>query len=560
MFDKQEKQLISKTNHSTCVSELIGNWLEELGIKEVFVIPGSHIDPLCRRFNQNSTLTLIIACHELGAGFMADGYARASLGKAVCMTIGGPGTAYVLASAVTSRVDSSPVLYLTGEPPHYLKEMLPFQDSGDLGTRDKKLFKSAINHSYFISESDNPFEVIKKVENVLKKNIPVNLSIPMDVQELKLSDNWKPFHYTQVENTIFYEWIDELAEVINKSKFPVLLIGNRFIQKNSAEILLEFVNTLGIPVATTFSSKGILPESHPLSLGNFGFAGSELSHQILFDSDCDLLILVGTDLGQRETFDWDIRLKPNGRTVINIDSKTDKPKGYPIVDHDYVVDSFNHLLLTLKPLLRSHSISIPENVQNTESSDKFSWKNITQVIREKSPENTVLFVDSGIHRTAAGIYWKSNLPYSFFSSDKIAPMGWAIGAAIGGKMARPHDPVIVFTGDGCMRMHGMEIATAARYAIPVIFVVFNNASYASIDKRLKTELDKELIADLPTTNWVSFGNVLGVSGSVVSSLDELKQGLEDGLNSNLPYILDVRISKNELVQSSTLPKALWPLR
>jgi Thiamine pyrophosphate enzyme, C-terminal TPP binding domain len=151
-------------------------------------------------------------------------------------------------------------------------------------------------------------------------------------------------------------------------------------------------------------------------------------------------------------------------------------------------------------------------------------------MRRVLPRETILFVDSGAHRAFAGHYWQSYGPGGVRSATNLGPMGWAIPAAIGGKLAKPASPVVVITGDGCMRMHGIEVATAARYGIPVIFVVSNNSALGNVYLRArKANPGAAEMTLLPTVDWAAFGRVLGLSGCHVEAPDGLAPALEEAL-------------------------------
>jgi acetolactate synthase-1/2/3 large subunit len=161
-------------------------------------------------------------------------------------------------------------------------------------------------------------------------------------------------------------------------------------------------------------------------------------------------------------------------------------------------------------------------------------------MRRALPRETILFVDSGAHRAFAGHYWESFGPGVVRSATNLGPMGWAIPAAIGGKLARPDVPVVVITGDGCMRMHGMEIATAARYRVPVIFVVSNNSALGNVYLRARKEnAGAAEMTLLPEIDWATFGRVLGAEGTRVERPDDLAAALHKATLSAGPYVLDV---------------------
>jgi acetolactate synthase-1/2/3 large subunit len=165
-------------------------------------------------------------------------------------------------------------------------------------------------------------------------------------------------------------------------------------------------------------------------------------------------------------------------------------------------------------------------------------------LRRVMPRHTVLLVDSGAHRAFCGHYWESYEPRTYLSATNLGPMGWAIPAGIGAQVARPERPVVVATGDGCMLMHGMEIQTAARYHIPVIFLVINNAALGNVWLRARKEgPGPAALTELPTHDWAGFARSLGLQAATVTTPDELEPCFRAAREANAPYLLDVRCDR-----------------
>ncbi|MEI6154190.1 MAG: thiamine pyrophosphate-dependent enzyme [Deltaproteobacteria bacterium] len=160
------------------------------------------------------------------------------------------------------------------------------------------------------------------------------------------------------------------------------------------------------------------------------------------------------------------------------------------------------------------------------------------------PRNTVLVVDSGAHRAFSGHYWEAYEPRSYLSATNLGPMGWAIAAGIGAKAARPERPLVVVTGDGCMLMHGMEIQTAARYNIPVIFLVINNGALGNVWLRANEEgPGPRGLAELPVHDWAGFARSLGLAAATIEKPDRMEAAFAQALESRSPYLIDVRCDR-----------------
>jgi len=166
-------------------------------------------------------------------------------------------------------------------------------------------------------------------------------------------------------------------------------------------------------------------------------------------------------------------------------------------------------------------------------------------LRKVFPRNGAVLVDSGAHRAFAGHYWTAYEPRTYISATNLGPMGWAIPAAIGVQCARPDRRVAVITGDGCMQMHGMEVQTAARYQLPIVYVVLNNSALGNVWLRAHQlgPLPSELTS-IPDHDWAGFGRALGAEGLTVTDPAQLENTFRQALAANRTVVIDVKTDKN----------------
>jgi acetolactate synthase-1/2/3 large subunit len=165
-------------------------------------------------------------------------------------------------------------------------------------------------------------------------------------------------------------------------------------------------------------------------------------------------------------------------------------------------------------------------------------------LRKAMPRETVALVDSGAHRAFAGQYWESYEPRTYISATNLGPMGWAIPAGVGAKIARPDRPCVVITGDGCMLMHGLEIQTAARFNVPVIYVVINNAAFGNVWLRAaKMGAMPSQLTSLPDHDWAGVARALGLNSLTVRKPEELQSAFQQALESNAAFLIDVKADK-----------------
>lgn len=528
------------------------------------MVPGSQIEGLCHTIVKSEGITPVIACHELGAGFMAEGYARANETPAVCISIGGPGASYMLPSAINARIESTPVLYITGSPPTRVYQRAPFQDTQDQGTRDNAMYGQAIDNSFLLLIPTQLDNIINKINDLLALKRPCHLTLPYDLQ-LTQTPEYSIQNQTQCKgrkDAIINQTAFSIEKEMNEHSRPVLLIGGYCLGEKNSNLLKNFSEKTGIPLSTTLSAKGVLPGNHPLGLGNFGFAGNEHANEFILSSNCDLIIVMGANFHQRENFNEAPGLQNKRIILINHEPVVNKAFNNSIIH--FTVPDYTLLLIDL---LSRFNKPIKNMIKDKEASasdhnlkqKKFNLSGVLKELNRLAPENTNFVLDSGIHRIVAGAVWKPDKSNCFFSSDNQAPMGWAIGAAIGVQLARKNSLVCVLTGDGCMRMHGMEIMTAVHYKLPILYIVANNFSYQSIANRSQSKEFKNTLTCLPQISWVEFGKSLGANGMTLTSLDQIKPIVESIQNTRIPFVLEMDTSDDDsLNEINTLPDSLWP--
>jgi acetolactate synthase-1/2/3 large subunit len=326
--------------------------------------------------------------------------------------------------------------------------------------------------------------------------------------------------------------------------------------------LLKFAEMFHIPVATTLRAKGVFPEDHPLSLGVFGYAGTRHASAAILSDDLELLVVLGSGLNERDTMHWNSKLVSR-RGVFQVDLT---PEAISTVYGGTVaivgdVSAFVEAIMSEPSGLLSHLeagkgvredwnnvIAKMPRLYDTENclSDAIPIHpaRIVAELRKVMPRDTVALVDSGAHRAFAGQYWESYEPRTYISATNLGPMGWAIPAGIGVKIARPDRPCVVITGDGCMLMHGLEIQTAARFDVPVIYVVINNSAFGNVWLRASKNGQKPSeLTSLPDHDWAALARALGLNSLTVRQPQELAPAFQQALESKTAFLIDVKADK-----------------
>ncbi|UXI02152.1 thiamine pyrophosphate-binding protein [Photobacterium sp. TY1-4] len=556
------------------------------GVAHLFMVPGGVVDPFLDEFGEDEQqMKAIVAANEAGAAYMADGYARASGKFGVCMGIGGPGIANMVGPLAAAYSDESPLLVLAGEIPTEWMGRGGFQDASAAGINDIGFLASVTASAQTIPEARMvPHLLDMSLRTMLGRTPrPVSLSLPKQIQTQPVTVNSQPrFHQpqslvsTQCPRTLDPGATQSLCQRLVQAceqgaPHVTILAGSGALRSGATQSLIRFAERYQIPVATTLKAKGVFPENHPLSLGVFGYAGTRHATLALLNdapdeatapdqaiADNHLLLVLGSSLNQRDTMRWDGHLTPKcGIVQVDIEP-TAFSRNYPIevaINGD-ITTVLEWLLATgqqqqLTPLLASNAnrqawldsiTRQPRFYDEANRRSDASPMHPARVIRELqqiAPPETVVIGDSGAHRAFLGHYWQSQGPRQYLTATALAPMGWAIPAGIGAKVANPDSPCVIVTGDGCMLMNGIEIQTAARHQLPLIVVVINNSALGNVFLRAQTPIAKTLTT-LTTHNWAEFARALGGDGVVVDDPADLGPALDRAFAAKGPFVIDAR--------------------
>jgi acetolactate synthase-1/2/3 large subunit len=548
-------------------SEFVLRTLREQGVGHVFLVPGGHIDPIVADLGAGSGPQPVVAAHEEGAGFMADGYARAGGRFGVCMSIGGPGAANLLPAAITAQSDRSTVLFLTGDVPTTWQGRGAFQDGSMDGTRDDAYLRQATLYSAEVEVASQLPRYLAAAFRAMCSlpHGPAHLSLPSDVPTTEVgaepvvpASPWEP---VRALDRMALAWAAEC--VLAGAVRVAVLAGRGCVMSGAAQELRALAESFELPVATTFAAKGILPADHRLAVGMFGYAGTHQAIAALLDSELDALLVLGSSLNLRDTLGWSRELGARAR-IVQVDSDPAMlGRNYPICHG--VAGDCREALRTLREmaggLLRPMAATAPTRrtwVEQLKAQPRYYDADnmssgetpihparLVAEMRRVLPRQTVLLIDSGAHRAFAGHYWDTYVSGGVLSATNLGPMGWAIPAGVGAKLARPDSPVTVLTGDGCMRMHGIEVATAARYGVRVLYVVSNNGALGNVWLRgRKANPGAAEISTLPVVDWAAFARSLGADGRRVERPEEIAPALQEGLAHDGPFVVDVRTRRD----------------
>jgi acetolactate synthase-1/2/3 large subunit len=538
------------------------------GLDHLFMVPGGLVDPFLPALGRQTAIRPIVAAQEGGAAYMADGYARASGNFGAALCIGGPGLGNTVTPVAAARTDGSPLLLLSGEVASATEGLGLFQDASSQTLDDVEVMRPLTRYTTSIDNPSNLNHLFRRaiLEMRTPPRSPVHLSLPRDAQTSEID-----VRHTKIDPAITRPSLVSVpaAEASlqlflgTEGRPPAkiaILAGAGVEHGDGALALRRFAESWGIPVATTLRAKGTFPEDHPLALGVFGYAGTHHARIALTDTPPDLLIVLGSGLNERDTMQWSLKLAPGSVILVNLSAvaigRSTDACGVIADSHAYLAWLIAQRERLAAPLESTRAaraqwlahicaqprLQDPEH--QTSTAQPIHPARVVADLRSKLPRDGILLVDSGAHRAFAGHYWNAFAPRTYISATNLGPMGWAIPAAIGVQCAQPARRVAVVTGDGCMHMHGLEVATAARYQLPVVYVVINNAALGNVWLRAHTEgpVPTELTR-LPDLDWAGFGRSLGCLGETVRDPADLAGAFERALNVSGPTVIDVKADR-----------------
>jgi acetolactate synthase-1/2/3 large subunit len=471
-------------------------------------------------------------------------------------------------AVAAAKTDGSPVLVLSGEIPIDMEGLGEFQDASQTTLDDTAVMKPITRLSQTVAGPRSFSHALRRALTMMwaHPSGPVHLSLAHDALVGDVAADYAPVApYFEAAAPLSTPAAIAALESLRGGPKIAFLAGAGIEHDNAAALLKSIAERWSIPVATTLRAKGVFPEDHALSLGVFGYAGTRHATTTILGDPPDVLIVLGSGFNERDTMHWTLRGRAAGRTVIihvNTDMETLTTHGTP----SHIVPGSCGAFLEL--MQREADTIVPSLVAEqamrrawlakiTQGPRLYDIENCTRparpihpaaaiaALRKVYPRDGVVLIDSGAHRAFAGHYWEAYEPRTYISATNLGPMGWAIPAAIGVQLATPDRRVAVITGDGCMQMHGMEIQTAARYGLPIIYLVLNNGALGNVWLRAHQSgpLPAELTS-IPDHDWAGFARALGAEGFTVTDPAELAKTFAQALACGKTALIDVKTDKD----------------
>ena len=590
------------------VAGLLVAYLEQMGVEYVFGIPGGAIEPLYNalaRSARRGGIRHVLARHESGAAFMADGYARETGKIGVCCATSGPGATNLITGVSCAYGNNVPMLVITGQPamPSFGKN--PLQESTCTGIDTLAMFRHCTRYNSLVS---HPKQIEAKLMSALQRAVrapkgPSHLTFPVDVFRSPSPHQTPSYDLRNLlaaSSLVDDHAIEMLRGMLSAAKNVVLLIGSGCGEAIGS--ILQFATLRGSPFVTTPDGKGLVNPRHPLFRGVFGFGGHASAEAALRDKSVDLVLAIGTSMGEWNSGGWCDSLL--NERLVHIDDSEEHLALTPMARFHIrgrIMAVFNQLIEQTRDQRKSDNADYHQrrasHMQHGAEwdphhmllePDKFVSDAIPikpqRLMRELGrlfPPTTRFLADTGnsaswsIHylhpannrrlgeRRLSGASRKISLGLRKTEGGwlrvmmNFASMGWAIGGAVGTAAANPDLPVVCICGDGAMLMSGQEISAAVAEKLSVIFVVLNDQSLGMVKHGQQLAGAEVIGCDLPPTDFAALARALGADGITIRSPEELSRlDVASMCARKGPTLLDVFIDPDEVPPMGVRMKVL----
>lgn len=496
--------------------------LMEEGIGDVFGIPGEQIMPLYRALS-NSRINHVLTRHEQAAAHAADGYCRSSGKVGVCIATASPGALNLTMALATAYKDSVAVLAITGD------NELKHRGSDYFQTLPQfEIFKNITRASYNPLNGTEALYVLRASLFELKNNPkgPIHINLSKDVL---LSEEFEDIALCYLcENDMSN--ISRAQELIDSSERPLLILGAGAIK--SSEDIRKIVSTCGIPAATTFHAKGIIPEDDDLNLGLCGIRANPQAKYAVENADC--IIALGIKASERT-------LPEIPENLIHVNINRDVLTGdCPI--HGKVSD-FLEKIRFKRTDWAGEILKMGGEIEMTGLDDDLKPQAAIKRILERFPESIVA-ADAGSHTTWTTLLKKSSKPRRLLFSGGLAPMGYGLPAAIGAQIATG-ERVIVINGDGDFQMNLQELAVVMERNLDIIIFVLNNSEFGIIRQWQEEFYGMEAYqTQLSNPDFVNLASSYRIDAVRIESLSGLEEFLKDDLKG--PLLVEIAVESENI--------------
>jgi acetolactate synthase-1/2/3 large subunit len=539
-------------------AQLIVHLLERQGITTVAGIPGGTVLPLYDALSQSTQIRHVLARHEQGAGFIAQGMARTQGKPAVCMACSGPGATNLVTAIADARLDSIPLICITGQVPSSMIGTDAFQEVDTYG-----ISIPITKHNYLVRDISELPQVISDAFRIAQSGRPgpVWIDIPKDVQTAEIEIDVLPEPGERAPAPEFSaESVRDAAAMINAAKRPVLYLGGGAI--NAADEIRQFAEKANLPTTLTLMALGMLPKAHPLSLGMLGMHGARSTNYIL--QEADLLIVMGARFDDRAIGKTE-QFCPNAKIIhVDIDrAELGKIKQPHVAIQGDVAEVLAQLIPQTDAADRADWRQLVADLQRefpgaipTEG-DPLSHYGLINAVAACVDDSAIITTDVGQHQMWTAQAYPLNRPRQWLTSGGLGTMGFGLPAAVGAALANPDRKVICFSGDGSLMMNIQEMATAAENQLDVKIILMNNEALGLVHQQQSLFYKQGVFAATypGMINFMQIAAGFGLHTCDLNAEEDAHAALQAAISRPGPALIHVRIDPEQKVYPMVPPGA-----
>lgn len=560
-------------------ADILVKSLVDHGVDVLFAYPGGCSMPMHQALTRfGDSIRTILPRHEQGGAFAAQGYARSTGKVGVVMATSGPGATNLVTAIADAKLDSIPLLCITGQVPTSVIGSDAFQE-----TPMVEVCRGITKHHYLVTKVSDLPRIMKEAFHVCQSGRPgpVIVDMPKDIQlddlsELEMDPPMDLPGYDASLPIVQDEVIRQIAAAIKQSRRPVVYAGGGIISAEASGELNQFLAKTGIPVTTTVMGIGAVPPEHELSMDWLGMHGAAYANYVV--RDCDLLIALGVRFDDRVTGKVEAFAKDARIIHVDIDdSELNKNKKAHIPvrgDVKEVLKDLNQIVEApeiaewqshCKDLKAKHPLKYDQNF------DGILQQHAIQTLSDITADmNTYVSVGVGQHQMWAAQFFKFRRPRTWLSSSGLGTMGFGLPAAMGVQAAHPDALVIDIDGDGSFQMNVQELATCYCENLPVKVLLLNNQHLGMVvqwedrfmgrnrahtylgpihheEARGPSDADRFSYAEDRYPDFVKIAQGYGCGASTVRKKSDLEGALREMIEYKGPYLLDVQVPYQEHV-------------
>ena len=551
---KQTPALLQTTGADAVIQSLKAE-----GVKTIFGYPGGAIMPIYDAlFDHLEEVNHVLTRHEQGAIHAAQGYARTSGKTGVVFATSGPGATNLITGLADALIDSTPLVCITGQVASHLLGTDAFQETDVMG-----ISMPVTKWNCQVTKAEDIAPTLAKAFYIASSGRPgpVLVDITKDAQFEKLDFSYEKctaVRSFQPKPKLNADQLQAASKLLNEAKKPLMIVGQGIMLSNAEEELRAFAEKTGVPVASTLMGLGAFPANHPQFVGMVGMHGNYAPN--VKSNECDVLLAVGMRFDDRVTGDVSRYAKQAKVVHIDIDAaeinkiiKADAPVLADAKEalafltdlvekqnHQSWLDEFHHA--------KENELQVLSKNRNKDFSDELRMDMVIDLLSEKTNGNAVIVTDVGQHQMMAAQFYEYNQTKSNVTSGGLGTMGFALPAAIGAKLANPGKQVIAIIGDGGFQMTLQELGTIMQNNIGVKIIILNNEYLGMVRQWQQMFFEKRYsFTNIQSPDFVALAASYNIKGVKVEKQEDLSNALDQLLNTENAFLLEVKVAKEDNV-------------